>query len=179
VAEELGTGAARAASPWPAPLDGLLGVGRILAGVVHDPWHEETYAAVLGAGATLNGVPLRVDDGPLELGEALVATGFGYGAQARRAQAGLLATVLPAVRDLRRAGAASLDACFVAAGRLDGYYEAEVHAWDVAAALLVAGEAGATCAALDGLPPGSPTVLVCRPAVAGALEQLLRQAAGS
>ncbi len=175
VAEELGT--TQAQPSWPAPLDELLGVGRILAGVVRDPARGETFTAALGAGASLNGAPLAVDDSALELGEALVGTGFGYTAEKRRAQAAMLTTVLPGVRDLRRAGSASLDVCYVAAGRLDGYYEAEVHAWDVAAGVLVASEAGAACSALAGLPPGSLTMLVCRRVLTAPLADLLRTAA--
>lgn len=176
VAEELAPGES---TPWPGALGALLGVGRVLAGVVHDPARGETFAGALGGGARLNGSPLAVDPGAVELSESLIGTGFGYGAGSRRAQASLLTAVLPEVRDIRRAGSASLDACYVAAGRLDGYYESEVNAWDVAAAVLVASEAGASCTALDGLPPGRPTVVVSRPALAVPLEELLANAAGS
>ncbi len=166
--------------PRPAPLAALLGgAGRLLAGAVHAPVAGETFAASLGGGATHDGRRLRVDPGPLELGQALVATGFGYASSARRAQAGLLAHVLPAVRDIRRAGAASLDLCSVAAGRVDGYYEAGLNPWDLAAGLLIAVEAGAASRAIEGLPPGGPTLVVSRPGLAEPLAGLLAAAAAA
>ncbi|MGH9165950.1 MAG: inositol monophosphatase family protein, partial [Acidimicrobiales bacterium] len=73
----------------------------------------------------------------------LLATGFGYDADRRGRQATDLARVLPEVRDVRRAGAASLDLCWVACGRLDAYYERGLQPWDWAAGTLIATEAGA------------------------------------
>lgn len=176
VAEELREGE-DSGSVWPGALGELLGTGRILAGVVHDPARGETFCAALGTGAAVEDTPLAVAPGPLPLDEALIGTGFSYDAGRRRGQASLLQTVLPGVRDLRRGGVASLDLCYVAAGRLDGYYEAEVNAWDVAAGMLIAAEAGARCTALAGLAPGGPTAIACRPAIAEPLEELLRRAA--
>ncbi len=88
-----------------------------------------------------------------ELSEALVGTGFSYRPERRLLQAGLLATVLPAVRDIRRAGAAAVDLCWVGAGRLDAFYEHGLQPWDLAAGALVAAEAGAVVGDLDGGPP--------------------------
>src|SRR4051794_17067519 len=92
-----------------------------LVGVVHDPLNAETFRASRGGGAELNGAPIQVRDVG-ELQRALVATGFGYDTDVRRGQAEVLLRVLPNVRDVRRAGAAALDLCHVAAGRPPGRY---------------------------------------------------------
>ena len=77
-----------------------------------------------------------------ELATALVATGFGYDAEVRRAQAATIAALLPEVRDVRRFGAAALDLAWCAAGRFDAYYERGVKRWDVAAGALLCERAG-------------------------------------
>jgi myo-inositol-1(or 4)-monophosphatase len=118
--------------------------GRGVAGAVHDPLHRETFAASLGGGARLNGVPLSVAGaGAGDLATALVGTGFSYDASARARQSAVLRHVLPSVRDIRRAGAAALDLCWVAVGRLDAFYERGLQPWDLAAGAVVATEAGA------------------------------------
>jgi myo-inositol-1(or 4)-monophosphatase len=123
--------------------------GRGLVGVVHDPLGDETFSAARGAGARLNGEPIGVRS-PAPLSRALVGTGFGYDSDIRRGQAELLLRVLPQVRDIRRAGAAALDLCHVAAGRLDAYYERGVQPWDVAAGALIVREAGGAVLPLAG-----------------------------
>jgi myo-inositol-1(or 4)-monophosphatase len=120
-----------------------------LVGVVHDPLNGETFAAERAAGAVLNGAPIQVRDLD-DLGRALVATGFGYDPDVRRGQAEVLLRVLPRVRDVRRAGAAALDLCHVAAGRLDGYYERGINHWDHAAGALIVREAGGAVLPLAG-----------------------------
>lgn len=116
--------------------------GDVVVGVVHDPTHGETFTAVRGGGAACNGRPLVLPPPP-PLSLALVATGFGYEAARRARQAAAMACVIAEVRDIRRAGAASLDLCWVAAGRLDAYYERGLQPWDWAAGTLIATEAGA------------------------------------
>ena len=111
-----------------------------VVGVVHDPCAGETFSACRGAGARLNGAPIHVTD--RDLSEALVGTGFSYDADARREQAAVVTRVLPRVRDIRRAGSAALDLASVAAGRLDGFYEAPMEVWDRAAGVLLVQEAG-------------------------------------
>jgi myo-inositol-1(or 4)-monophosphatase len=141
-----------------------------LAGVVFDPLSEELFSASRGAGAAVNGAPIRVR----ELGEldrALVATGFGYDPEVRRGQAEVLLRVLPHVRDVRRAGAAALDLCHVAAGRLDGYYERGINHWDWAAGALIVREAGGEVVPLVG---GRPGLAAARP---GLVEKLAALAA--
>ena len=112
-----------------------------LVGVVHDAVRGETFAAARGEGATLNGDPVRVRERD-DLSRALVATGFGYDPGRRAWQARVLTEVLPSVRDVRRAGAAALDLAWVAAGRLDGYWERGLNPWDWAAGSLLVLEAG-------------------------------------
>lgn len=125
-----------------------------LVGVVHNPATGRTFQAVRGAGATVDGVALHVND-PVRLDRALVATGFGYDAERRRAQGALVAALLPRIRDIRRLGSAALDLCAVAAGAVDGYFEEGVQAWDVAAGGLIAREAGARYAVIT--PTGAET----------------------
>jgi myo-inositol-1(or 4)-monophosphatase len=120
-----------------------------LVGAVHDPLAGETFRAERGAGAWLNRSPIRVRTAA-DLSAALVATGFGYEPDVRRGQAELLLEVLPRVRDIRRAGAAALDLCHVAAGRLDGYYERGINHWDHAAGALIVREAGGVVLPLAG-----------------------------
>ncbi len=112
-----------------------------LVGVVHDACRGETFSAERGRGARLGARTLRVTD-ESDLSRALVATGFGYDPALRRVQAESLVPVLPRVRDIRRFGSAALDLAWVAAGRFDGYFEAGVNPWDVAAGTLLVREAG-------------------------------------
>lgn len=122
-------------------------------GVVLDPVRGEAFSAVRGEAAWLGEVELRI--APCEqLDTALIATGFGYDAERRADQARLLVSVLPRVRDIRRAGAAALDLCSVAAGRVDAYYERGLQPWDWAAGSLIAAEAGALVRELAGQPAG-------------------------
>jgi myo-inositol-1(or 4)-monophosphatase len=115
---------------------------------------------------------LRAND-PVPLEQALVATGFGYSPERRAAQARVAASVIPVVRDIRRAGACSLDLCHLAAGRLDGYYERGPQAWDLAAGGLVAHEAGARVEGLHGAPPGPDMIVAAGPALFRPLASLL------
>lgn len=138
-----------------------------LVGVVHDPLRDETFSAVRGGGAHLNGTPLAVND-PVALDRALVATGFGYDAEHRRRQAAIVAELLPRVRDIRRLGSAALDLCAVAAGRVDAYYEDSPSRWDWAAGGLLAAEAGAEVGTLLA-PDGNPGILAAGPALVGPL----------
>jgi myo-inositol-1(or 4)-monophosphatase len=139
-----------------------------IAGVVFDPCRDEIFVAADGQ-AALNGVPLRASN-PASLGVALVGTGFGYDAEIRRAQAEIVARVLPEVRDIRRAGSAALDLAWAAAGRLDAFFEFGIKPWDIAAGTLLCAAAGLEVRELqarDALPAG---VLVAPPSL---LERLL------
>jgi myo-inositol-1(or 4)-monophosphatase len=127
-----------------------------LVAVVHEPLRDETFAALGRTGCTLNGRPLRIG-APPPLERALVGTGFSYVAVERELQAALLARVLPRARDVRRAGSAALDLAWVAAGRLDAFYEHGLAEWDHAAGDLLVREAGGAVVPLPaagGLRPG-------------------------
>jgi len=113
-----------------------------LIGVVEVPAIGETFHAVRGGGAYRNGKPIRCRDA-VASERALIATGFGYTVERRTRQAGVVASLLPRVRDIRRGGSAAIDLCSVAAGRVDAYYERGLNPWDVAAGALIAREAGA------------------------------------
>ena len=112
-----------------------------LAAVVLDPIRDECFAATRSGTPTLNGEPIH-GSSRADLSMAMVATGFGYDPTLRARQAAVVARVLPRVRDIRRAGAASLDLCWSACGRYDAYYERGLHAWDLAAGSLIASRAG-------------------------------------
>jgi fructose-1,6-bisphosphatase/inositol monophosphatase family enzyme len=122
-------------------------------GVVHDPSRGETYHAILGRGAWRNDARIHASNAT-DLGHSLVGTGFGYDPDVRRIQGRLVARMLPQVRDIRRAGSAALDVCAVASGRLDGFFERGVQAWDVAGAQIIVTEAGGLIEPLD--PPHVP-----------------------
>ena len=147
--------------------------GRIpLVGVVVDPLHGDVFHATRGGGAFRNGEPITCSEPP-DLARTLVATGFGYDADRRRRQARALAEVLPAVRDIRRMGAAAVDLCSVACGRVDAYFERGLAPWDLAAGSLIAAEAGAVVGDLVGGPPSGDFTLAAPPAVFAALRDLL------
>lgn len=113
---------------------------RAVAGVVHAPALRETFRAAEGEGAWLGDRRLRVtEDAPAG---ALVATGLGYDSTTHAGDLETLSRVMPLARDIRRIGAASLDLAFVAAGRLDAYFERGLKPWDVAAGRLLVDEAG-------------------------------------
>lgn len=122
-----------------------------LAGVVFDPSRDELFSAARGGGAWLGGQRLAVS-APSAAG-ALLATGFGYDPATHEGDLARVRRVMPLARDLRRAGAASLDLAYVAAGRLDGYFERGLHPWDHAAGGLLVTEAGGV---LGGQPHDAP-----------------------
>jgi myo-inositol-1(or 4)-monophosphatase len=139
-----------------------------LAGCVFSPEDGRSYTAGLGLGATLDGRTLRVNPAR-PLIDSLVGTGFGYVAARRRAQGRIVAELLPRVRDIRRAGCASLDLCALAAGGLDLYYERGLQPWDLAAGALIAQEAGAQVTGLRG---GQAQEAMTVAGVPGAVEEL-------
>ncbi|MET7769821.1 inositol monophosphatase family protein [Nocardia sp. NPDC005366] len=155
--------------------------GRSIAGAVVDVERAVTYSAGFGLGA------ISVDaDGVVEhlrcasvdsVSMSLVATGFAYGQYRRTRQAALIAEVLPQVRDIRRFGAAALDLCHVAAGRVDAYFEHGLNAWDWGAGALIAAEAGAMLSLPPADAPGTDgdLVVAAAPGIAGELGALLER----
>jgi len=146
--------------------------GRLQVGVVHDPSPGLTYEAIDGRGATCNGRRIGVRP-PADLAEALVATGFSYDAAQRGAQGAALATMLPRIRDIRRAGSAALDLCQVAAGHVDAYWELDLSPWDYAAGSVIAREAGAEVQTLEAAHGGGPAVVAAPPGLMPAFLDLL------
>ena len=147
-----------------ARTDADSGERQVVVGVVVDPVHAETYVAVRGRGATRNGVPIRCST-ETDLGRALVGTGFSYDPARRRHQAEVVAHLMPHIRDIRRMGAAAVDLCGVACGRLDASYEQGLEPWDFAAGVLIASEAGAVVGNLDSAQPGRDFALAATPAL--------------
>jgi myo-inositol-1(or 4)-monophosphatase len=146
--------------------------GTTEVGVVVDAARHETFTAVRGRGAHLDGRRLRVN-GADQLATALIGTGFSYDAARRARQGAVVAQVLPLVRDIRRVGAAALDLCWVAAGRLDGFYEKGLAPWDLGAGALIAAEAGARVGDLAGGPASGAFTLATAPALFEPLRALL------
>ncbi|HVL31125.1 MAG TPA: inositol monophosphatase family protein [Solirubrobacteraceae bacterium] len=143
-----------------------------VAGVVLDPLRDELFAAERGGATTLNGEPVTASRSG-ELTSSLIATGFAYSAEVREIQAGVVARLLPRVRDVRRMGSAALDLAWTAAGRYDAFYERGVKTWDTAAGALLC-----TCAGLevreleaDGIVPEG--IMVAPPALIDALAELV------
>jgi myo-inositol-1(or 4)-monophosphatase len=151
--------------------------GQVRAGVVLNAATGELWSATAGGGAHLtvgdaDPVPLT-GSRPASLEQTLVATGFGYRVEQRRAQGAVVAELLPHVRDIRRHGSAALDLCTVAAGRVDAYYELHLNPWDYAAGALVAAEAGVVVTGLPGRLFGDPLGIAVAPTVAGPFVELL------
>lgn len=147
--------------------------GQVVAGVVADPTHGRTYSATLGGGASCDDRRLSIPQSGPGVAEALVATGFGYSSERRARQGRVVAELLPQIRDIRRMGAAALDLCSVAAGRVDAYYEVGLSIWDLAAGQLVATEAGARVGPIEGGPDLPGSVLACRSDLFEPLQELL------
>jgi len=126
--------------------------GRLEVGAVYDPTRDELFTAVRGQGAFLNGTRLRVSTAATLI-DSLLVTGFPYAVQEKMTElVGLFASFLGEARAVRRLGSAALDICYVAAGRLDGFWEQGLNAWDIAAGVLLVEEAGGRVTSLEGGP---------------------------
>ena len=122
---------------------------------IYDPSRRELYTAERGQGAWLNGAPLRVSTARTLI-DSLLCTGFPYSVQIdTEALVGLFGEFLKVSRAVRRLGSAAIDLCYVAAGRLDGFWEQSLHPWDVAAGALIIQEAGGRVTDLAGGPYSS------------------------
>ena len=157
--------------------------GEARVAVVHNPFLQETFHAVAGRGARLNDLPIRCAKNT-ELNRSIIATGFPYVREDLPLLMRRLEHVLEQCADVRRLGSAALDICWVACGRLDGYYES-VKAWDFAAAQLIAREAGAKFGHIDDLPKHinpqlcGDDLLISVPALFSPLQRLLQEASGT
>lgn len=154
--------------------------GEVQVGVVHCPFLGETFHAIRGQFSRLNGQPIAVS-GLEDFRHALLATGFPYDKATLATLIRRLEKVMGECQDIRRIGSAAVDICWVAMGRLDGYYES-VKPWDFAAAQLIAREAGARFGHLGAVPDGMPEelhgtdILVATPALYTTLHSLLKEA---
>lgn len=154
--------------------------GKPVVGVVHNPFLNETFHAIRSKGAFLNDRPIRVSRTD-EMHRALIATGFPYTKETLPLLMRRLSAILGQCADVRRLGSAALDICWVATGRLDGYYES-VSPWDFAAARLIASEAGAATGHIFDLNEGDnadlvgANLLISTPALFEGLQQILQVA---
>lgn len=148
--------------------------GKICAASVYNPYAEECFSALAGAGAWCNGRPIQA--GALPLSESVVCCGTApYSPQLADSTFALMKKAFLASLDIRREGSAALDMCSAAAGRAGVYFEPTVSLWDIAAGLLLVQEAGGVCCRLDGSPvplDGSKTSILAggKQAVADFLE---------
>jgi len=126
--------------------------GQVILALVYDPLRHECFRAVKNRGATLNGIPIRVSSAQ-ELDKSLLATGFPYD---HRENADYYLAFFKGFttrcQGIRRAGAAALDLCYLACGRIDGFWELKLRPWDTAAASLIVKEAGGKLTDFSGNP---------------------------
>jgi myo-inositol-1(or 4)-monophosphatase len=119
---------------------------------VYDPNRKELFTAQRGSGASLNGKPLRVSQAAT-LVDAMLVTGFPYDVHTRVDEiVGLFAAFVGKARAVRRLGSAAIDLCWVAAGRMDGFWETDLKPWDIAGGALIVAEAGGRVSNVDGSP---------------------------
>ena len=167
ISEEIGLVAGRPGDQWYVdPLDGTVNYahgipvftisiayahdGVVNLGVVYDPMRDEMFAAERGEGARMNGRILQVSQ-VMELSRSLLVTGFPYDAWSNpRNNLEYFGRFTKLTQGVRRLGSAALDLCYVAAGRVEGYWELGIKPWDVSAGGLIAAEAGATVTNVQG-----------------------------
>ncbi len=129
---------------------GVMDEGGLAAGATYDPLRDELFTAARGEGATLNGEPLRVS-GAAELRRSLLCTGFPYDIHEHYdLPLRLFGAFMVKARAVRRLGSAALDLAYVAAGRLDGFWEMKLKPWDISPGILLVREAGGLVSDLDG-----------------------------
>jgi myo-inositol-1(or 4)-monophosphatase len=153
----------------------LEGSGIIAA--VYDPNRRELFTAERGSGAFLNGRAIHVS-GATELVDALLVTGFPYDVHQRVEEiVGLFGAFVGQARAVRRLGSAAIDLCYVAAGRMDGFWESDLKPWDVAGGALIVSEAGGRVTGMAGEPFSSRGrhVLASNGALHEAMLELIRK----
>ncbi|MFV0319965.1 MAG: inositol monophosphatase family protein [Microbacterium sp.] len=143
-----------------------------LAGAVFAPALGEMFTAARGEGAHVGNERLQVQEPAGDAG-ALLATGFGYDPATHAGDIARLSRVMPLARDIRRLGAASLDLSFVAAGRLDGYFERGLNPWDHAAAGLIVQEAGGRFGGPGGQTASPTMTIAAAPGLFARIERAL------
>lgn len=149
-----------------------------LAGAVFAPALGDMWAGARGLGATLNDSPIEGRDNG-SLTDAMVCTGYSYRVSERAQHARRVSNMITEVRDIRRFGAAALDICLVATGRLDAYFEEHLHSWDLVAAQIIATEAGAIVTDYAGGPVTPDQVLAASSRIHAPMVELLARAGGT
>jgi len=155
--------------------------GQLLVGVVYDPLRDELYAAEAGRGATLNGQPIQVS-AETDLSHSLLATGFPYDIRTNsHNNLAQFAQFQLRSRAVRRAGSAALDCAWVAARRLDGYWEFRAKPWDVGAGALIVREAGGSVTTAEGDENflGRDSILVSNGHIHAQMLRVLREGDGA
>ena len=150
--------------------------GDLQLAAVYDPMRNEMFSAERGKGAFLNGKRIHASAAD-NLSQSLLVTGFPYDVWKSRQNLDQFSHLTQLTQGVRCQGSAVLDGCYVAAGRLDGFWELSLKPWDVAAAGLIAQEAGARVTKVDGSPgflAAPVSVLIAAPAIHGALLKALR-----
>jgi myo-inositol-1(or 4)-monophosphatase len=198
LAEESGASGAAEGHRWLIdPLDGTtnfahnypffgvsIGVehrGELVAGVVHDPVRGETFAAARGAGATLDGRPIHVSD-IAAVEDALLVTGFHYSIRERpEPTLTLFREFLMRAQGVRRDGSAALNLCYLACGRFDGFWEARLSPWDMAAGVLIVREAGGVVTDFSAAPfrLDGRQILAANPALHAAMRGVIAAVPGA
>jgi myo-inositol-1(or 4)-monophosphatase len=153
------------------------GQWQVEVGAILNPVTGELFHAARGEGSFLGDRRLQVRRPP-EFSQALLGTGFGYSTAVRAEQARLMSALIPEVRDIRRAGAASLDFAYVAAGRLDVFFERTLSPWDHAAGELIVTEAGGAIAGISHAPPGKQGIFAGHPDLVATLKSRISQLGG-
>ena len=149
--------------------------GRLTVAVIYDPNRQEIFTAIRGQGAQVDGHRIRVSN-RRDLRDTLIGTGFPYRSkEIIQTYTKMLASVLENTAGIRRPGAAALDLAYVAAGRLDGFWEFGLQEWDIAAGSLIVREAGGLISELqgDGDYFRSGNIVVGNPKIHDALRKLL------
>lgn len=151
--------------------------GERILGIVYNPYFNEFFEAVKDRGAFLNHMPIKVSD-TTRLGESLLATGFPYNIHREpEAVINLLKGMVMVAQGVRRAGSAAIDLCYVAAGRLDGFWEQELKPWDTAAGSLIVKEAGGVIGDFRGGPysPYNNSIVAANPFIFQSMIEVIRK----
>ncbi|QGJ71558.1 Inositol monophosphatase [Planctomycetales bacterium 10988] len=130
---------------------GLEEEGEMVLGVVYDPLTEELFTAIKGKGAFLNGKKIQTSE-VSKLNQGLIAASFGNQITREAPEVEHFLRVLEKAQGVRRMGSAALNLCYVASGRLDGYWATTTHLWDIAAGMVILTEAGGQWSGFDGEP---------------------------
>jgi myo-inositol-1(or 4)-monophosphatase len=150
--------------------------GGIVLGVIYNPYMDEFFEASIGSGAYLNNTPIQVSR-TQELGESLLATGFAYDIHERPQEVmELFQKMVIRTQGVRRPGAATLDLAYVAAGRLDGFWEEGLKPWDTAAGTIIVREAGGTLSTFEGWPysPYRKSIVAANPLIHEKMVKVIR-----